>query len=428
MKKVIVSTLTAFALLSGTMTANAQDSKANAQQTGQPPHTATSVISLPKPTGAYQVGTATFDWIDASRQDSLTPDPNDHREIVVQAWYPIDSSAGGETEKYIPVSEKGIEKMIASLGLGKSFAGVNQINTEAYKNAPLSSKNAKYPIVLLSHGLGCGSWNYQSITRELASNGFVVFSIEHTHFSSGAEFQDGRFVPITPKFLTGIPSLQEMDDAINQVWVKDIQFVIRQLDSLNKTDEKLHFKNRLDVDKIAAIGHSNGGAAAARALQVEPMIKAAINIDGAFVGLTGETGRMTKPFAFLATEMNEQVMKGQAEQPLPPGLDAKTVQDLKHTFKVFSARYKQAVEGPAYDITIAGATHMDFTDMPLLKPYLAESPLANMQPAAGNPERIHALTNTVILSFLEKTLNGKQNTLLDLDRKNVIVPELTIVQ
>ncbi|MFD2369032.1 alpha/beta hydrolase family protein [Brevibacillus sp. GCM10020057] len=427
MNKIVISTLAALALLSYTPTLKAQNSTeivAKAVNTVQPQ---ASMASLPTTTGPYQVGTDTFDWVDTSREDLLSADPHDHRELMVQAWYPIDNGTGKATETYIPATDQGVEKMIASMGLGKTFADINQLNTQAYTNSVLSSKEAKYPIVLFSHGLGCSSWNYQWLTRELASQGFIVFSIEHTHFSFGTEFDDGRFVPIAPQFLSGIPNLKEFDDAINQVWVKDIQFVIRQLDILNKSDQKHQFMNRLDLHSIAAVGHSFGGAAAARALQVEPMITSAINIDGAFVGLTGETGNMTKPFAFIATEFNQKVFKGQAEQPLPPGLDAKTVQIMKDTFQVFRTRYQQAVEGAAYDISISGAEHMNFTDMPLLQPYLEGSPYAAL-PTGINPDRIHKWTNSIVLAFLEKTLRGKNNTIFDLDDKNLIVPEVTIIQ
>ena len=121
-----------------------------------------------------------------------------------------------------------------------------------------------------------------------------------SHFSFGTEFKDGRFIPLASQFLPGnaIPQLKEYDDYVNNIWVKDLQFVIQQLDTLNKTDK--NFKNRIDQANRGSRAF-NGGAAAARALQVEPKIKSAINIDGSFVGLT-ETGRMKKPFAFIATE------------------------------------------------------------------------------------------------------------------------------
>ncbi|MBP1934529.1 alpha/beta hydrolase family protein [Ammoniphilus resinae] len=430
MKKVIISTLSAIALLSSTLTANAQVSSENTVQTSHAINTinsADSVATLPQTTGVYQVGTTTFDWLDTSREELLTPDPKDYRELMVQAWYPIDSGIGKETAPYIPLTSEGIEKMAASVGLGKAFAEVNKINTQVFENGELSNQKTKYPVVLFSHGLGQGNWNYQWLTRELASHGYVVFSVEHTGFSSGTEFTNGQFVPITPKFLTGIPTLKEFDDAVDQIWVKDLQFVIRQVETLNQTDIKFNFKDRLDVNRMAAIGHSMGGAAAARALQVEPKIKSAIDIDGSLMGLTGETAKMTKPFAVISNEFNSKVFKGEVEQPLPPGLDEKIVQDMKDSFKVFSNRYTQAIAGPAYDITIAGgATHVSFTDMPLLKQYLIETPYFNILPTGIEPQHIYDLSNRVILSFLEKTLDGKNNTILD--RKDFITPDLTIVQ
>ncbi|WP_152667959.1 hypothetical protein [Aneurinibacillus tyrosinisolvens] len=69
---------------------------------------------------------------------------------------------------------------------------------------------------------------------------------------------------------------------------------------------------------------------------------------------------------------------------------------------------------------------MNLTDMPLLQPYLVGTPYANILSADVKPDHIYELSNSVILSFLEKTLNAKKNTILD--RKNVKVPGLTIVQ
>ncbi|MGG2065664.1 alpha/beta hydrolase family protein [Bacillus sp. S14(2024)] len=425
MKKVIVSTLTTCALLSSTISVNAQviNEKA-AQATQHPAKLENSLVTFPKTTGKHQVGSTTFDWTDFSRKDFL--DHNNNRELMVQAWYPIDSNdrKGKEMEPYIPATINAINQMATTNKFGELFVGVNNVNTQVYKEGVLSSKEDKYPIVLFSHGFGLGNWNYQWLTRELASQGFIVFSIDHTHFSAGTEFNDGRFIPINPQYINEIPNLTEYDNRINNIWVKDLQFVIHQLDTLNKTDK--NFRHRLDLDKIAAIGHSMGGATAARALQVEPKIKSAINMDGAFFGLTGP-GSMTKPFAFIATENTEMWFNGRVEQPLPSGLDSQTVQEIRDMFKVTNDRYKQAVSGPAYDITIAGgAVHGSFTDLPLLRPYLTGTPYDDDSTLPPNPEHVYELSNHVILSFLEKTLNGKKNTILD--RENVNIPDLTIVQ
>jgi len=426
MKKIIISTVAACTLLLSSVSASAEGINGNEVKTEHHNHSEFALVNLPKTTGAYQVGSTTFDWEDSNRKDLM--DPQNNRELMVQVWYPMDngSSKGKKIESYLPMSENGINQIISTYSFGEGFADVNQINTQVYKGGKLSRKKDKYPVVLFSHGLGVSNWNYQWLTRELASQGFIVVSIDHTHFSFGTELKDGRFIPTASQFLPGnaIPKLEEYDDYVNNIWVKDLQFVIRQLETLNNKDK--NFKNKLDLNHIAAVGHSMGGAAAARALQVEPKIKSAINIDGSFVGLT-ETETMTKPFAFIKTEMSEMFLTGKAEQPLPEGLDPQTEQELREMFKVYNDRYHQVVTGPAYDITIyGGAIHNTFTDMPLLRPYLSGTMYDNDMMFPVNPEPIYQLSNRVIVDFLEKTLYGKKNTIFDC--KNSNIPNLKIEQ
>ncbi|WP_394234035.1 alpha/beta hydrolase family protein [Niallia oryzisoli] len=426
MKKLMISTLTAITLLTGAISASAQEGNGKEVPIETSIKSEQALVNLPKTTGEYKVGSTTYDWVDTSRKDLL--DPKNKRELKVQVWYPSDkaSSKGKKKEPYLPMTEKGINQIISTFSFGELFADVNDINTQVYKDGRLSTKEKIYPVVLFSHGLGVSNWNYQWLTRELASQGFIVVSIDHSHFSFGTEFQDGRFIPTASQFLPGnsIPQLEEYDDYVNNIWVKDIQFVIKKLGTLNKKDKI--FKNKLDLKNIAAVGHSMGGAAAARALQVEPKIKSAINIDGSFMGLT-DTETMTKPFAFIKTEMSEMFLTGKVEQPLPPGLDPQTEQELREMFHVYNDRYKQVVTGPAYDITIyGGAIHNSFTDMPLLRPYLSGTMYDNDSIFPANPEPIYEVTNRVIVDFLEKTLNGKKKTILD--RKNFNIPNLKIEQ
>ncbi|WP_274365001.1 alpha/beta hydrolase family protein [Paenibacillus thermotolerans] len=410
-KAAIAGILAATTLLSSGLTASAQAStEALTENASQ--QESSAIVSLPKTTGSYQVGTTNFDWVDSSRKDLFTSDPNDYRELMVQVWYPIDNGKGKIKETYIPSPVKGIESLAKSLGMGEQFAAINNIDTDTYRDAILSNREAKYPIVLFSHGFGRARWEYQSITRELASHGFIVFSVDHTHLGFGTEFKDGRFVPFSPVNMA--VDFKKMDENINQLWVKDLQFVIRQLDKINKVPGTPNFENRLDLDNIAAVGHSFGGAAAARALQVEPRIKAAINMDGSFVGLSVSSGKMNKPFAFIKTEAHAKDLEGEPVlPPMPPGVDAQQVLDQ---YKEYAARYKKAVEGDAYDITIAGTTqneHMSFTDHPLLKSYYLEGSPFVIRDPKSDPNDFYKLTNSLILSFLEKHLIGKTNTLFD---------------
>lgn len=419
MKKAVIGMIAAVALLSNGLSVHAQANNGNGTPKSAQTQPKVSVPVLPKMTGPYQVGTVNFDWTDKSRKDLLTEDPNDYREIMVQAWYPIDSGAGKAKETYVPSPVKGIKSFAASLGMGEQFAEINKVDTQTYKEALLSKKQGKYPIVLFSHGMGDARWEYQSITRELASHGFIVFSIEHTHFSLGVEFKSGKFIPFNTKNndTQAALDIKNSDDIVNNIWVKDLQFVIGQLDVLNKTENKLGFKNKLDLSKIAAVGHSVGGATAARALQLDPRVKAAINLDGSLFGMTDPSAKLSKPFAFIKTVPHEQELHGQLPQ-VPADVDMKAVEKL---FNEFATRYEQAVQGDdAYDITISGTTkidHLSFPDHPLLKPYYGDRSYFVSLPGAVNPNDFYQVTNNVILSFLDKYLNGKKNTMLELTIK-----------
>ena len=46
------------------------------------------VITLPNPTGTFNVGSKIYDWTDSSRAEWFTNEPLDFRNIVVQVWYP----------------------------------------------------------------------------------------------------------------------------------------------------------------------------------------------------------------------------------------------------------------------------------------------------------------------------------------------------
>src|SRR5688500_10246462 len=51
-------------------------------------------LELPAPDGPYTVGRTVFSWIDTSRPEALTEDPNDFREVVAMVWYPAEPGTG----------------------------------------------------------------------------------------------------------------------------------------------------------------------------------------------------------------------------------------------------------------------------------------------------------------------------------------------
>jgi predicted dienelactone hydrolase len=63
------------------------------------------VFRFPQPTGPYAVGTTTYHWVDAGRPGLFTADPDDHRELMAQVWYPAESQPSAPRASYIQDAE-----------------------------------------------------------------------------------------------------------------------------------------------------------------------------------------------------------------------------------------------------------------------------------------------------------------------------------
>ena len=88
------------------------------------------------------------------------------------------------------------------------------------------------PVVLYSPGPGGNRDSSTVLVEQLASRGYVVVTIDHTHDASQVEFPDGRVeVPAMP------PLTPEVAARSVEVRVADTRFVLDQLASLNPDAE-----------------------------------------------------------------------------------------------------------------------------------------------------------------------------------------------
>src|SRR5690349_7423431 len=62
-------------------------------------------VSLPEPTGTYQVGRRTFEWTDTPRRDPYTNGP---RKLAVWLWYPVAKETTGRRVQYAPGEWNGL--------------------------------------------------------------------------------------------------------------------------------------------------------------------------------------------------------------------------------------------------------------------------------------------------------------------------------
>ena len=137
---------------------------------------------------------------------------------------------------------------------------------------------------------------------------------------------------------------------------------------------------RLDLDRVAVIGHSNGGLAAVQICD-DPRVSACANIDGQNAAGTFGTGTdpvaPAKPFLFLTKEAALHPVLAEA----------------------FEAR-----GSGGYRVVVPAAAHDSFTDGPRFQPRLL--------PFEGTADAVMTVTRGFLVAFLDHTLRGAPREVL----------------
>jgi predicted dienelactone hydrolase len=230
---------------------------------------------------------------------------------------------------------------------------LNLARSHAYYQANLSPAEARYPVLVFSHGwVGMRVQNTYQV-EELVSHGYIVFAPNHTYGAAFTVFPDGSVALNNPNALPSGVSDAEYASArqkLGQTWAGDIHFVIDQIERLERDEIPSPLASRMDLNRLGIFGHSTGGGAAVEACSSDPRCKAGLSMDAwlePYFPPTPEQG-LVKPFMFLESEKWNSGSRSQ----------------------LFSALYDQPA-GEHYLTIIQGARHYDFTDIPLLTPLAA---------------------------------------------------------
>jgi predicted dienelactone hydrolase len=243
-----------------------------------PAASATQRIVPPPLPGRTPVGTTTLHLIDPSRSDPSFV--SGKRELMVQLWYPA-SRATGPLAPYMPAKQARLFARLA--GLAPTV--ITSIRTRAHLDATIAP--GRHPVILYSPGSSEMRSDATALVENLASSGYVVVTIDHTHESELVQFPDGKIVRGSFGD-TGAPS----NTRAVTVRVADVRIVLGRLAQLNRAG---HFVGRLDLAHTGMFGFSPGGATAAAAMLVDPRIKAGADLDGSLYGPVRKTG-LTRPF------------------------------------------------------------------------------------------------------------------------------------
>jgi pimeloyl-ACP methyl ester carboxylesterase len=206
------------------------------------------------------VGTKTFELRDNGRTMLRDKTP---RRWMVQAFYPSIAHQG--TYPYQPGT------------LVNGVIADSQVVAHAKPNADLLPRR-HFPVILFIPGLGADRQDYTILCEELASHGYVIFSLDQPYVTNFVRFPDNTRIVLTLKDAWKINNDRDYryryyDEAMLAA-MTDIKFMLQHFNDLNGS-----FNGQLDANKIILMGHSFGGNVAHTLGFESEQIKAVVDID-----------------------------------------------------------------------------------------------------------------------------------------------------
>lgn len=236
---------------------------------------------FPKPSGKFAVGTRIFDLEDQSRTEKYSENADENRKIKYQVWYPTDKTKNLKKAKWIHDGVIVTRQLASSMHLpGFVLDQTRDIYSNSFLEAEISKSLDKYPVVLISHGWKGFRELHTDYAEELASNGFIAISIDHTYGSQVVKFKDGSLAYISEKALpreTAPFGYNKNSNLLVKTYGNDVSSVIDDLERLNQSHRD--FKNILDLEEIGLLGHSTGGGGDVFIAMKDNRIKALLGLD-----------------------------------------------------------------------------------------------------------------------------------------------------
>ncbi|MFB0552616.1 MAG: alpha/beta hydrolase family protein [Phycisphaerae bacterium] len=371
--------------------------------------------TLPRPSGKHSIGVTYLGFTDDSRKELFDNSLQNNREITVKVWYPTENSS--KPEPYFLNAKFAID----SLQFPEIF---KDLKTNSSRDLPVSPKEKDYPVLIFSHGWGEHYSQNSILMEELASHGYIIFSIAHHYECKFSSYPNGRTIHLDVNSIRFQKIMQEqqnpkaielfhkMFSASNdkermqvfvdtnntlptllkespKYWAEDISFFLNQVKDINRENEI--FKGKLSLDKIGVFGMSMGGIASSEICITDRRIKAGISVDGGLFGSVSDK-KIQMPFMFLNSKR----------------------------FLGYGNLFTSKSTTDCYSLSVKNSDHYNFTDYSIY-PVPFATPL--MGTIDGN--KMIEIMNVTILAFFDKYLKEKED--IDLVRKAKEYSEIEVV-
>jgi dienelactone hydrolase len=347
-------------------------------------------LTLPAPQGPDRIGTVSLHLVDPTRRDPWVP-THPIREIMVQLWYPATDTT------HHPLAPWMTPGAAAHFQLTKNLppTEVSLPISHAHLGAPVEP-GREYPVVLYSPGSHADRSVDTTLVEELASHGYVVVAMDHTHDSDEVEFPDGHVE------LGTLPpdSLQVNTEAVT-VREADTRLVLDTLTTITRggnPDAEHHplprgIRKALNLSTIGMFGWSIGGATTAATMHDDTRIKAGIDLDGTFYGSVVTDG-LARPVLLMSSQHH-----GRENDP---------------TWEAVWAHLR----GWKLDLRLLGAAHGSYSDAETLLHQAAPAvgiPPAQLTQQLGtiDPSNAVAAERAYITAFFDLHLRHRDTHLLD---------------
>ena len=304
--------------------------------------------------------TSTYTYTDINRVETYT-DTGEYRKLNVQMWYPEDTEA-------------------------------------------------MYPLIVFSHGGISSKSSNESLYHELASNGYVVCSIDHTYHCLFTTDKEGHTTFIDKGYMQELFSEDAKSDRQQsyeyyQKWMKirigDINFVIDVILSEAEGHEADTVYQLVDTAKIGVMGHSAGGSAALGIGRMRDDVGAVVALESPF--MCDIEGVENGEFVFV-------------DEVYPvPVLNVYSDSSWSHLGEWPQYAENHALlsdtGATAFNVYISGVGHFTLTDLALASPVLTR--IFNGQKSTTSTEYCLKTINKACLEFFDCYLKGQGEFISD---------------